>query len=420
MVEAKPFDISKREVWEAFKRVKANQGAAGVDGQSIAAFEANLANNLYKLWNRLSSGSYLPPPVRRVDIPKASGGTRPLGIPTVADRIAQEVARRRLEPLLEPIFHEDSYGYRPGRSAIDAVRTARQRCWRSAWVIDLDIKAFFDTIDHELLLKAVRHHTDCRWVLLYVERWLKAPMQTADGHIEPRTVGTPQGGVVSPLLANLFLHYVFDAWMSREQPHIPFERYADDIICHVRTRSEAVALLDKLKVRFAECRLALSPQKTKIVYCQDTNRPGNGYPVTSFDFLGFTFRPRLAKWPNGKYGVSFLPAASPRALKSIRKSVRDWGLQRRSDKNLDDLARMFSPYIRGWINYYSHFYKTALYPTLNRIDAHLLRWARRKFKSLRQRPRQARAWLTRVKQRSPKLFPHWQFRHQNGRMLGAV
>jgi group II intron reverse transcriptase/maturase len=420
VVGAKPFDISKREVWEAFKRVKANQGAAGVDGQSIAAFEANLANNLYKLWNRLSSGSYFPPPVRRVDIPKASGGTRPLGIPTVADRIAQEVVRRRLEPLLEPIFHEDSYGYRPMRSAIDAVRTARQRCWRSAWVIDLDIKAFFDTIDHGLLLKAVRYHTDCRWVLLYVERWLKAPMQTADGRIEPRIVGTPQGGVVSPLLANLFLHYVFDAWMSREQPHIPFERYADDIICHVRTRSEAVALLDKLKARFAECGLALSPQKTKIVYCQDTNRPGNGYPVTSFDFLGFTFRPRLAKWPNGKYGVSFLPAASPRALKSIRKSVRDWGLQRRSDKNLDDLARMFSPYIRGWVNYYSHFYKTALYPTLNRIDAHLLRWARRKFKSLRQRPRQARAWLARVKQRSPKLFPHWQLRHQSGRMLGAV
>ncbi len=420
MVGVKPFDISKREVWEAFKRVKANQGAAGVDGQSITAFEANLADNLYKLWNRLSSGSYLPPPVRRVDIPKASGGTRPLGIPTVADRIAQEVVRRRLEPLLEPIFHRDSYGYRPRRSAIDAVRTARQRCWRSAWVIDLDIKAFFDTIGHELLLKAVRHHTDCRWVLLYVERWLKAPMQTADGSIEPRTMGTPQGGVISPLLANLFLHYVFDAWMGRELPHIPFERYADDIICHVRTRREAVVLLDKLKARFAACGLALSPQKTKIVYCQDTNRPGNGHSVTSFDFLGFTFRPRLAKWPNGKYGVSFLPAASTRALKSIRKSVRDWGLQRRSDKSLDDLARMFGPYIRGWINYYSHFYKTALYPTLNRIDAHLLRWARRKFKSLRQRPRQARAWLARIKERSPKLFPHWQLRQQNGRMLGAV
>ena len=207
--KVKPFDIPKREVWEAFKRVKANQGAAGVDGQSIAEFEANLSGNLYKLWNRLSSGSYFPPPVRRVDIPKADGGTRPLGIPTVADRVAQEVARRCLEPILEPVFHADSYGYRPGKSAIDAVRQARQRCWRCDWVLDLDVRAFFDSIDWELLLKAVRQHTDCPWVLLYVERWLKAPVQMEDGSVVPRTAGTPQGGVISPLLANLFLHYAF-------------------------------------------------------------------------------------------------------------------------------------------------------------------------------------------------------------------
>jgi len=226
--EAKPFDIPKREVWEAFKKVKANQGAAGVDGQSIAACEADLTNNLYKLWNRLSSGSYFPPPVRRVDIPKANGGTRPLGIPTVADRIAQEVARRYLEPILEPVFHIDSYGYRPGKSAIDAVRTARQRCWRYDWVLDLDVKGYFDSIDWELLLKAVRCHTECPWVLLYIERWLKAPVQMEDGNVVPRTAGTPQGGVISPLLANLFLHYAFDKWMARTYPHIPFERYADD------------------------------------------------------------------------------------------------------------------------------------------------------------------------------------------------
>jgi len=223
--EAKPFLIPKREVWEAFKRVKANQGAAGVDGQSIADFEGDLSNNLYKLWN---PGSYLPPPVRRVDIPKASGGTRPLGIPTVADRVAQEVARRYLEPLLEPVFHADSYGYRPGKSAIDAVRTARERCWRYDWVLDLDVKAYFDSIDWELMLAAVRRHTDCRWVLLYVERWLRAPVQMEDGRVVPRTSGTPQGGVISPLLANLFLHYAFDLWMARTFPHIPFERYADD------------------------------------------------------------------------------------------------------------------------------------------------------------------------------------------------
>ena len=221
MDEAKPFKIPKREVWEAFKNVKANQGAAGVDGQSIAEFEADLSNNLYKLWNRLSSGSYFPPPVRRVDIPKADGGTRPLGIPTVADRVAQEVARRYLEPILEPVFHANSYGYRPGKSAIDAVRKARQRCWRYDWVLDLDIKGFFDSIDWELMLKAVRHHTDCPWVLLYIERWLKAPVQMEDGSIVPRTAGTPQGGVISPILANLFLHYAFDMWMARNVPAHP-------------------------------------------------------------------------------------------------------------------------------------------------------------------------------------------------------
>ena len=234
MDKVKPFDIPKREVWEAFKKVKANQGAAGVDGQSIADFEADLTNNLYELWNRLSSGSYFPPPVRRVDIPKMDGGTRPLGIPTVADRIAQEVARRYLEPRLEPAFHADSYGYRPGKSAIDAVRRARQRCWRHDWVLDLDVKAYFDSIDWELMLRAVRRHTNRPWVLLYIERWLKAPMQMEDGSIVPRMSGTPQGGVISPILANLFLHYAFDMWMARRCPHIPFERYADDAIVIAR------------------------------------------------------------------------------------------------------------------------------------------------------------------------------------------
>src|SRR5918912_684129 len=251
MTGAKPFDIPKREVWEAFKKVKANQGAAGVDGQSIAEFEAGLADNLYKLWNRLSSGSYFPPPVRRVDIPKATGGTRPLGIPTVADRIAQAVARR----YLEPVFHADSYGYRRGRSAIDAVRQARQRCWRYDWVLDIDVKSYFDSIDWELLLKAVRHHTDCAWMRLYIERWLKAPVRMEDGSVVPRTAGTPQGGVISPLLANLFLHYAFDTWMSRQYPHIPFERYADDAICHCKSAEEARELWSAWQVRLATCKL---------------------------------------------------------------------------------------------------------------------------------------------------------------------
>lgn len=418
MSQTKPFDIEKQEVWAAFKRVKANQGAAGVDGQSIAEFEAGLKANLYKLWNRLSSGSYLPPPVRRVDIPKADGGVRPLGIPTVADRIAQEVVRRRLEVQLEPRFHRDSYGYRPGRSAIDALGVARQRCWRADWVLDLDIKAFFDSIDHELLLTALRKHTNCRWVLLYVARWLRAPAQQEDGSLVPRTAGTPQGGVVSPLLANLFLHYAFDKWMDREHPCIPFERYADDIICHCRTQAEARALREALEKRFAACRLALHPGKTKIVYCKDTNRGGD-YPVVAFDFLGYTFRPRLAKWPNGKYGVSFLPAASTTALKDIRRVIRHWKFARRSDKDLLDLARMFGPYIRGWINYFSRFYKSAMYATLSNIDRYLVIWVQRKYKRYRQRPAAARRWLAEVIKRSPVLFPHWKLLYGQGRMLGA-
>lgn len=406
MSKAKPFNIPKREVWEAWKHIRANQGAAGVDEQSIQDFEARLADNLYKLWNRLSSGSYLPPPVRRVDIPKANGGTRPLGIPTVADRVAQEVVRRYLEPLLEPKFHLDSYGYRPGRSAIDAIRVTRQRCWRYDWVLDLDIKGFFDNIDWNLLLRALRKHTQERWVLLYIERWLRAPAMLEGGRLVARDKGTPQGGVISPLLANLFLHYVFDVWLARRFRGVPFERYADDIICHCRSEQEVVKLRQALECRFLECSLELSAEKTKIVYCKDTNRKGN-YALQQFNFLGYCFRPRKAKWPNGRYGTAFLPAASPKALQAIRKTVRSWGLQRRSDKGLEDLARMFNPYIRGWINYYGHFYKSELLPTFRRIDFHLLRWASRKFKRLRGKPKGTREWLARVVRSSPTLFAHW-------------
>ena len=419
MTQAKPFSIPKRDVWEAFKRVKANGGAAGVDGQTIEDFEARLGPNLYKLWNRLSSGSYMPPPVRRVDIPKADGGTRPLGIPTVADRIAQEVVRRRLEPILEPVFDTDSYGYRPGRSAIDAIRTARQRCWRYDWVLDIDIKGFFDTLDHELLLRALRRHTDDAWVRLYVERWLKAPVRFDGGELVARERGTPQGGVISPLLANLFLHYAFDAWMRREMPDVPFERYADDIICHCRSEEEARALWGRLDRRLRNCGLELHPQKTKLVYCKDTNRTEE-HDCVRFDFLGYRFQPRLAKWRGGLFGVSFLPAASPKALVAIRRQIRRWGLQRRSDKSLFDLARMFASYIRGWIGYFSHFYKSALYQTLRLIDVHLVRWVQRKYKRFRERPRGARAWLAYIIRAYPNLFVHWRLIHGSGRTLGAV
>lgn len=407
MDKAKPFRISKEQVWEAFKRVKANRGAAGVDGQSIADFEEDLKNNLYKLWNRLSSGSYLPPPVRRVEIPKGDGKTRPLGIPTVADRIAQMVVKQSLEPLLEPHFHKDSYGYRPGKSAIDAVAVTRQRCWRYAWVLDIDIKGFFDNIDHGLMLRAVRKHTECRWMVLYIERWLKCPVQLSDGTIEARGKGTPQGGVISPLLANLFLHYAFDKWMERKFVTIPFERYADDVVCHCRSESQAEMLRITVEKRLKECRLELHPEKTKIVYCKEDNRQGS-YPNCKFDFLGYTFRPRKVRSKSGEFFIGFLPALSNKAAKSICNEMRSWQIHRRTDKSLDDFSRMFNPKLRGWINYYAKFYKSAMYKVFHILNRIITRWAMRKYKNMRGRQRRATYWLGRRALRNPELFAHWQ------------
>ena len=347
MDNAKPFCIPKRWVWKAYKRVKANRRAAGVDEQSVEQFEEHLKGNLYKLWNRLSSGSYFPPRVKRVDIAKRDGGTRPLGIPTVADRIAQAVVKAYLEPALEQHFHPDSYGYRPKKSALDAVGVARKRCWRSAWVLDLDIRAYFDTIPHGLLLKAVRAHTDCAWVLLYIERWLTAPVQMADGTLAPREKGTPQGSVVSPLLANLFLHYAFDRWMAQHHPDIPFERFADDILCHCVSEAQARRLQRVLAQRFATCGLELHPQKTKVVYCRDDDRRGHALHET-FDFLGYTFRARRSKNRWGKYFVNFSPAVSNAAAKRMRREIRAWQLGCRVDKRIDDLATDVQPH-HPWV-----------------------------------------------------------------------
>lgn len=407
MKKARPFEISKHVVLDAWKHVKANQGAAGVDSESIADFEANLKDNLYKIWNRMSSGSYFPPPVRTVAIPKKAGGERLLGIPTVSDRIAQMVVKMYLEPLVEPYFHEDSYGYRPGKSAIQAIEVTRKRCWRYDWVLEFDIKGLFDNIDHDLMMRAVLHHTDSKWVLLYIERWFKAPFQKEDGTLVARPKGTPQGGVISPVLSNLVLHYVFDKWMERNYPQTPFCRYADDGIAHCRTEAEARALLKALDARFKECSLELHPEKTRIVYCEDDDRRGS-YPVKSFDFLGFTFRARRSKNRWGKYFINFTPAVSNKAGKAMRQKARRWKMHLRSDKSLEDLSRMFGPVIRGWINYYGSFYKSALYPTLRQLNRTLVRWAERKFKKLKGHRRRAEHWLGRIAKRQPWLFPHWQ------------
>ena len=406
MDKARSWSIPKLYVWDAYKRVKANRGAAGVDDQTIEEFERDLADNLYKLWNRMSSGSYFPPPVKRVNIEKRGGGFRPLGIPTVSDRIAQAVVKGYLEPELEKHFHPDSYGYRPGKSALDAVGVARERCWRYAWVLDLDIKSYFDTISHELLLRAVRKHTDCPWVLLYIERWLKAPVQLEDGTLEPRERGTPQGSVVSPLLSNLFLHYTFDRWMARNHPNIPFERFADDALCHCASEAQAKILKDALEKRFAECGLQLHPEKTKIVYCKDDDRRGNS-KNESFDFLGYSFRARRSKNRFGKFFVNFSPGVSNAATKAIREEIRRWQLRCRIDKWIDDLARMFNPVIRGWITYYGRYYKSALYPTFRYLDQCLANWAMAKYKRLRRHRQRAGHWVTKTASRDPRLFAHW-------------
>jgi group II intron reverse transcriptase/maturase len=329
-----------------------------------------------------------------------------LTVPTIADRIAQMVVRRRLEPLLEPVFHANSYGYRPGRSAHDALRAARTQCWRHDWVLDIDIKGFFDNIDWNLLMKAVRKHTNCRWVVLYIERWLKAEVLMPDGTVAKRNKGTPQGGVVSPVLANLFLHYAFDLWMGRNFPTVPFERYADDVICHCDSQAEVEALRVALQERLEACQLQLNPEKTRIVYCADANRRDD-HETRQFDFLGYTFKPRQARNRRGKLFTSFSPAVGDKAAKAMRREIRGWGLQRLNRYSLSELLARYRPVLAGWVRYYGLFHPSTLHSALRSLDFHLVRWAQRKYKTLRQRRVRAWDWFTRLQQRAPTLFPHW-------------
>ena len=418
MSEAKPFCISKWEVWEAYQRVKSNKGSAGIDGQTIEDFEKKLQKNLYRIWNRMSSGSYFPPPVRTVKIPKKSGGERSLGIPTVADRIAQQVVKARLEPEVDPHFHPDSYGYRPGKSALDAVAQARQRCWRSDWVLDLDIRAFFDNLDQKLLMRAVKKHAAQRWMVLLIERWLQAPVEQEDGQFVPRQKGTPQGGVISPLLANLFLHYALDRWMAVNFPLVPFERYADDAIVHCRTERQARMMRKAIGKRLQDCGLELHPEKTQIIYCKDDLRKGR-HAAEKFDFLGYEFRPRKAINRHGKVFTNFSPAVSPKAAKSMRETIRSWRLRNRSHQSLDALSRLFNPIIRGWFHYYGKYGRVGLRSVIRQLDREVVCWALQKYKKLRNHIRRARHWVAAVSRRSPQLFAHWHWM-RGGSLMGAV
>ena len=407
-LKGKSHVIPKQLVWDAWLKVKDKGGAAGADGVTIEQFEEDLSGNLYRLWNRMSSGSYHPGPVRAVEIPK-KGGTRVLGIPNVVDRVAQTAAAMALEPSVEPIFHEDSYGYRPGRSPADAVAVCRERCFRKDWIVDLDIRSFFDSVSWELMQRAVARHTDQKWVLLYVERWLKAPMQRPDGTLVQRVKGTPQGSPISPVLANLFLHYGFDAWMAREFPTIQFERFADDAVIHCVSERQARFVRAAVARRLADVGLELHPDKTRIVYCKDSNRR-ESYDEISFTFCGYTFRPRKAYNNNRHVAFTgFMPAASPEKLTVMSRRVASWRIHRRTNLDLNDLAPPINLRLRGWLAYFTAFYPSAVNPVCDRINCHLVRWARWKYKRLECSDKRAREWLWGVRTRDPNLFVHWRY-----------
>jgi RNA-directed DNA polymerase len=403
------FDIPKMLIWEAYQKVRANKGAAGVDEVSLAEFAVNEKRNLYKIWNRMSSGSYFPPPVKAVEIPKADGkGVRVLGVPTVSDRIAQTAVAMVLEPEVEPMFHPDSYGYRPGRSQHDALGMCQQRCWSQPWVLDLDIQGFFDNVPHEPILLAVEKHTTVPWVLLYVKRWLTAPIQQPDGTHQPRDRGTPQGSAISPLLTNLFMHYAFDRWLSESQPQVRFERYCDDVIIHCISEKQARFIRSVIADRMLTFGLRLHPTKTRIVYCKQEGRTGT-YPLTEFTFLSYTFRPRTIRTRDGRLKIGFVPAVSKAAMKNMARTIRGWRLGRCTNLSFTEVAAMINRVVAGWINYYGRFYKSLLIHFLREhLNPHLVKWAMRKFKHLHRSPAKARQRLAHIAKTYPGTFIHWR------------
>ena len=408
MCVAKPFTISKNLVLEAYKRVRANKGSAGIDAESLEEFENKLKPNLYKVWNRMSSGSYFPPPVKAVSIPKKQGGERILGVPTVSDRVAQMVVKMVLEPEIEPHFLDDSYGYRPRKSALNAISITRERCWEYLWLIEFDIRGLFDNIPHNLLMKAVRKHTQNKWIILYIERWLKAPISNNKGELIARDKGTPQGGVISPLLSNLFLHYVFDVWLTKNHSNIPWSRYADDGVLHCRTNKQAKYIMNQLKRRFEECGLEMHSDKSKIVCCANTKQSWTG-DVRSFDYLGYTFRVRRSMNSiTGKVNGNFLPGVSCDSLNAMRRKIRKLKIHRWTNCSIEEIAIKINPIIQGWINYYAKFTRTAFYPICRQINMKLVKWARNKYKSLKKHKVKTIEFLERICANNKGLFAHWK------------
>lgn len=408
----RPYPITKEQVWEAFKLVKAKGGSPGIDGLTIEALESNPKKHLYPVWNRLSSGSYFPPAVKRVEIPKGDGKVRMLGVPTVKDRVAQAVITKELEGIVEPHFSESSFGYRPNKSAHQAIEQARKNCWQYAWVIDMDIKGFFDNIDHGLMIRSLRHFTEVKHIITYVKRWLKAPIQLKDGtQIQNTEKGTPQGGVISPVLANIFLHLVFDKWMEKHFPDCPFERYADDIIIHVKNEQYAKKVLKAVTNRMAECKLEVHPEKTKLVYCdRKGRRKRKAAKERQFDFLGFTFRPRKLQTKNGNLLYGFSPSISRKSMKRIVIEMRKLKFHRWVRMAIFKMSELLSPKIRGWLYYYGRFHKTGLQRVFRYLNHRLTRWAFNKYKRFKRRRTRwfARLWLKKVAENYCYLFPHWQ------------
>lgn len=408
-LETKTQPISKEQVWESWKRIKKGGKGVGIDNISIATIEKNPRKYLYPLWNRLTSGSYFPPPVREARIPKGDGKERVLGIPTIIDRVAQDVIRAELESIVEPTFHPSSFGYRPGKSQHNALEQCARNCWERWYVVDIDIKGFFDHIDHELMMQILRKVTDKRHILLYCERWLKALVQTGDGTIMERLEGSPQGGVISPLLSNMFLHEVFDSWMQQNHSIMVFERYADDIVIHTRSMEQSKFILDKVRERLKQFKLELNNEKTKIIYCYRTARfykERKDVPV-SFDFLGFTFKPRKCARADEQRFWGFRPSISMKSQKRILGVIKKLAIHKWVNKDILFLANALAPKTRGWINYYGKFRISELQPLFRALNKRIARWLRNKYRL--KTYGHSYGLMKRIIASYPNTFVHWEY-----------